>query len=336
LSEMRKILFLLVRLVLRGRLRSDTTERARRAASFALVVALVLARGIPFAEAAATNADDRGQPPNAQLRSPPAPSRIVSLAPNITEIIADLGLARRLAGVTRFCDFPPEVAGLPRVGGLIDPDIERIVSLRPDLVVMLKSASQRTEKNLEKAGLSVASYRIETIADLLAAYAELGRRLGVEAVSSERVKAMDAAFRRSPAGTARKRPPRGRIVFVISRTPGSFKTILTAGAGTYFEDLSRAIPLAGLALPTNGYVTVSLEAILKARPDIIAEVVADDDRSDASKRVREWDSFWKGDVSAPRIIVLKGNHFLRPGPRLVRALTELRAALSPSQSAPPP
>jgi iron complex transport system substrate-binding protein len=294
---------------------------ARRGAKALLVLlGIAGAFGLPTAEVARAYAESRG-----------IPRRIVSLAPNLTEIIADLGLTERLVGVTRFCDYPPEVSKLPRLGGLMDPDIERIVGLKPDLVVMLKSETQRTEKRLRRAGLAVASYKIENVADILATYADLGRRLGVESVARERANAIHSAFTPpSSSKNAREQSRRKRIVFFISRPGGSFKSLLAAGNGTYFEDLARAASLGELALGTKGYVTVSIEAVLKARPDIIAEVVADDDSYDAQKRIADWDPFWKSQEFAPKIIVLKGNKFLRPGPRLVQALSELKSQVGSS------
>lgn len=267
-----------------------------------------------------------------------APARIISLAPNLTEIVADLGLVSRLVAVTRFCDYPPEVTRLPRVGGFLDPDLERIIELKPDLVLMLQSASQRTEKRLKDAGLRIHSYRIETVSDLLSAYADLGRLLNVEAIARSRARAIKMAFNPPPIKPGSAPPPtrNQRIVFIVSRPAGSFKTLLTTGKGTYFEDLVRALPLAGFALQTTGYVSVSLEALLQAHPDIIAEILADNEPSDPKKRIREWDLLWKQHPHPPRIIVLKGNHFLRAGPRLVSALNDLRSALQPGPDNPAP
>ncbi|MHA2621249.1 MAG: ABC transporter substrate-binding protein [bacterium JZ-2024 1] len=252
------------------------------------------------------------------------PRRLVSLAPNITEIIADLGLAHKLVAVTRFCDFPPQVARLPKVGGLIDPDLERIIALNPDLVIMLKSASQRTEERLRGARLQVVSYRIETVSDLLSVYDHLGAKLGVLATARDRKKMIKAAFEPARGAQDSAKSPRPRPVFVISRQAGSLKQLLVAGSGTYFEDLARGANLGNLALGTKGYTTVSLEAILSARPDLVIEVVGDDDRSDPERRKREWERFFRDKSGYPVVIVLKGNHFLRPGPRLVRALQDLR------------
>jgi iron complex transport system substrate-binding protein len=83
-----------------------------------------------------------------------APRRIVSLAPSLTETLYALGLGARVVGVTRYCAYPPEVAELPKVGGHLDPNFEAIVSLDPDLVVVIPSSSENGQR-LESLGIRV-------------------------------------------------------------------------------------------------------------------------------------------------------------------------------------
>ena len=105
-----------------------------------------------------------------ELSPGPPPQRIVSLSPNLTEILFAIGVAReRIVGVTRFCDYPPQVEGLDRIGGIVDPSVEKIVSLRPDLVLATRGNPSAVLERLRAAGLRVYAFESQGGLDLLLA-----------------------------------------------------------------------------------------------------------------------------------------------------------------------
>jgi iron complex transport system substrate-binding protein len=137
--------------------------------SFKLLVALILPAALLGQQAAPAEAATVRDAVGRTVAVPDAPQRIVSLAPNITEMLYALGLGDRVAGVTQYCDWPPEVAAVPRIGGVINPSLEAIVALGADLV--FATADGNRPADVERlAGLGVAVYTIDTrsIADVFA------------------------------------------------------------------------------------------------------------------------------------------------------------------------
>jgi iron complex transport system substrate-binding protein len=109
------------------------------------------------------------------------PQRIISLAPNLTEIICDLGLENRIVAVTDYCDYPPVVSKKPKVGGFSNPSLETIVSLKPDLVVMtIDGNPQALDIRLRKIGVKTYIFKARRIRELPSAIRSLGEALGVK------------------------------------------------------------------------------------------------------------------------------------------------------------
>src|SRR5262249_34986580 len=109
-----------------------------------------------------------------------APQRIVSIIPATTEMIFAMGEGVRVVGVGNYDHFPEQVSGLPRVGGLLDPDVEKIIALRPDLV-MVYATQQELRERLERAGIPYYPYKHRGLADVTETIRDLGERLGASA-----------------------------------------------------------------------------------------------------------------------------------------------------------
>ncbi len=147
-----------------------------------LVLALVAASvlGGPVPGPAQDILDDLGHPFPRPARPP---KRIVSMAPNVTEILFALGLGDRVAGVTRFCDYPPEARRLPRIGGLVDPNIEVVRSLDPDLVIAFRGNPLRLVERIRKLGLPVFVLDIgEGLEDLPRLISKIGLITGTQSL----------------------------------------------------------------------------------------------------------------------------------------------------------
>src|SRR5205814_9439610 len=93
------------------------------------------------------------------------PQRIVSLIPSVTEMLFAIGEGKRVVGVSSYDEYPPEVKGLPRVGGLLDPNVERLLSLKPDLVVLYQTQNELKQR-LDRAGIPYYSYEHRALADI--------------------------------------------------------------------------------------------------------------------------------------------------------------------------
>ena len=157
------------------------------------------------------------------------PQRIISLVPSVTELLADWGLATRLVGRTRYCIAPKWIrATVPAVGGTKDPDLVKIESLAPDLVILEKDENPKAVADaLTERGIPWLALEVRTVRDCLAAWKELGDALGVEAQAARRVASLNALLP--------KRPKKGpRTLTLIWREPW-----MAAGPDTYVSDLAR-------------------------------------------------------------------------------------------------
>jgi iron complex transport system substrate-binding protein len=250
------------------------------------------------------------------------PRRIVSLAPNLTEMLFALGAGDRVAGVTRFCDAPSEAARKPRVGDMLAPDLESILGLRADLVVMTVEGNRReTLRRLEGLGIPVFVSNPRGIDGVRVAMRRLGALLGCSA-RAHHVDDSTAAIRDS----IRAHPPARRdqrlLMFV------SVRPLMVAGPGSFIDSLIREAGGINAAAALHGaYPVLSREALLELDPDVI--VLPDDMLGgDPEALYPEWRHLRA--VRGKRVIRLNADLVLRPGPRVFRGLQLVHAALSPT------
>ncbi len=187
--------------------------------------------------------------------------RIVSLAPSITEILYALGLGDRIVGVTELCDYPPEAKQKPKVGDYqISP--ERVVALKPDLVVAHDLLNTRVIPVLKRLGLRVLSANPNRFDKLYAFIRAIGRVTATERAAERVIRTMQAEVARVQRNAPRQKPA---MLFLISVEP-----LWAAGRDTFADELMR---LAGgrntLAQSVSGFKAVSLEVALASAPDII-------------------------------------------------------------------
>jgi len=272
-----------------------------------------------------------------QPASPPSrqatnfPTRIVSLVPAATEMLFVIGAGGRVVAVSSFDHYPPEVEKLTRVGALIDPDIERIIALRPDLTIVFEGQVELREK-LSQAGLPLLSYPRPTLGDIFRMLRTIGQRVGL-AERAER----EAAALEGQLDEVRERVkglPRPRTLLVIGREPGTLRNIYVSGGVGFLNDVLTAAGgdnvFGGVAREN---LQVTSEAILAAQPEAIVEVVAAQPWSaeQVARETHVWDPL--GSLPAVRhhrIALLVGDEFVTPGPRIAEAARRLAAALHQS------
>lgn len=253
------------------------------------------------------------------------PARIISLAPNMTEILFALGLGDRVVGVTSFCDYPPEARTKPKVGGMSNPSLEAVVSLKPDIVVMTTDGNPREfEERLRALHIRTYVSRARRIKDLARGIRALGAALGVKGRADRLAADYEARIKKiealKPAG------PKKKVLFIVWPDP-----LIVAGPGTVIDD---AIKIAGgenLAERSIAeYPKYSLEAILRDPPDMI--VIGPDMREEEGGAIRK---LARGLLSRLRTLpaVRNGEVFYvsddlyRLGPRTVRGIEELRKVM---------
>jgi len=196
-----------------------------------------------------------------------APSRIVSLAPNITEILYDLGLEDRVVAVTDFCDYPPAAKAKPRVGGFTNPSLEAIVAARPDLVILTDDGNPKAIYNrLRDLGIPCHVFTARRLKELPRGIRELGVALGVEKEASAlagRIEKNMAALEKK-ARQKRPHPPKSAL-FIIQPEP-----LVVAGPGTLIHEAFGILGIRNVAADGQvKYPKYSLEEIIHRSPDFI-------------------------------------------------------------------
>ena len=260
--------------------------------------------------------DDRG----VTVRLAATPHRVVSLAPSLTEIVFLLGRDGFLVGVTRFCNVPAAASALPKIGGVSDPDVERIVALSPDLVLCTTDGNPREKvRALEEMGIPCFAVAPQDLDAVFTAIERLGVLLG----AANRGRAEAGALRRRaqlarPSSRDAEKPD---VLFVVSTAP-----IIAAGKGTFMDELLRLAGGRNAAARFSGrYPRLSVEELVAARPDVIfvAGMAGVERFPPEVTRWKEVPAFRDGAV-----ITLDGDLVTRPGPRLVTALERVSSALA--------
>ena len=195
---------------------------------------------------------------------------MISLSPNLTEIVYGVGALDQLVGVSQYTSYPPEALKLPMVGGWQNPDYEKLVGLRPDLVLVDKGQSQFVEDKCKQLGLQVMVVADEKTADVYTAITAVGQATGHEAQAARLLQETRERLQRVSQRMAAV--PRLRVVLIVDRTPGTLRDLYSATAGSYLAEL---VDLAGgsIAIPADksGYVKLNKENLLAADPDVILD-----------------------------------------------------------------
>ncbi|MFH1707037.1 MAG: helical backbone metal receptor [Planctomycetota bacterium] len=251
--------------------------------------------------------------------------RIISLAPSITETIYLLGLEGKLVGDTTYCVQPPAARAIAKVGGYATPDFEKIVMLKPDLVIMMTEHRKAgLDRKFDELGLPTLFVATRTTAGILDSIRQIGRSCGAadraEALCRE-LAAGTEAVRARPAGRA------PRVLITVGKNMGSagLKTAFAAGKDTYYDEL---LTLAGgvNACPASvlEYVEMGGEAILLAAPDLVIDIVPDATPQEAAAVVATWREL---PAFKARVAVLCGEYVARPGPSFVKLLGDIRGEI---------
>jgi iron complex transport system substrate-binding protein len=256
------------------------------------------------------------------------PQRIVSLVPSVTESVFAIGAGPRVVGVSSFDHFPAEVDALPRVGGLIDPDVERILSLRPDLVVAYASQSELIAR-LARAGVTVFPFKHGGLGSVATTLRELGRLLGVPAGAERVAREVDTGLARVRQAAGQGARP--RTVLVIGRQPGSLRSIEVSGGYGFLHDLLVTAGAENVFgdVPRES-LTVTTETLLARAPDVIIELhYTTEPPADAVRREGDaWNSLpGLPAVRSGRVVLLYGGELVVPGPRVVRTAEVLARAI---------
>ena len=259
-----------------------------------------------------------------------APSRIISLVPSVTEMLFALGAGDRIVGVSTFDHYPPEVERRTRVGGLLDPDFERILSLRPDLVIVYGTQSGLLER-LGRTRIPAFHYQHAALADISQTLRQVGDRIGrhdaAEALASDFERRI-ADIRRRTSG---QKKPRTMIIF--EREPGTLRGMYgSAGFGFLHDMLEAAGGIDVLADVPRQSLQVTTEIVLARAPEVIIEIRSGPEWT--AEQLRRGQDAWRTLPSVPavragRIYRLADEVMSIPGPRVPQAILALAKVLHP-------
>jgi iron complex transport system substrate-binding protein len=259
------------------------------------------------------------------------PRRIVSLVPAVTEMLFSVGAGPQVVAVSSFDAYPPEVKQLPRVGALLDPNVERILSLKPDLVVVYGSQTD-LKQQLARASIPIFDYRHAGLADVSTTIRTLGERTGHAVQAGEVVNGIQQGL-----ADIRKRVgdrPRPRVLLVFGRDAGALRGIYASGGTGFLDDMLR---VAGgdnvFADIQREAVEASTELILSRRPDVILEIRTSDNPVTPATLPTEV-AVWRALPSVPavrndRVQFVTDDRIVVPGPRVVDGTRAIAQAIHP-------
>lgn len=296
-------------------------RRGFKERAFALTALCILFLSIPLSPSkAAVYTDDIGR----TVQIPSHPRRIISLAPSITETLFALGLDREIVGVTDFCNYPEAALSRPKVGSFISLSAEKIVSLRPDLILATADGNRKESvEQLMRLGLPVYTVSPSNLNQTLHMISTLGGMTGREKEAHALVHKLRQRILH--VKTVTERLPRPKVFFQVG-----IDALITAGSGTFLNEL---ITIAGGLNIAGGetvrYPRYSIEKILTAAPDvvIVTSMKGEGTFEKVNKKWSRWPSIPA--VRTGRIYLMETDLVFRPSPRIVDGLEELTRLIHP-------
>jgi iron complex transport system substrate-binding protein len=250
--------------------------------------------------------------------------RIVSLAPNLTETVYALGLENKLAGDTTYCDTPAAAKEKPHVGAPLNPSLEAIVALHPDLVLATAINRWETVEALTRLGIAVYSTDPRTVRDMLESITLLGDLMGAHERGATLVAKLQMTL--DDLQTRLRERPLVHVLFVVWEDP-----LITIGQNTFIADALRYAGAESVIISKQDWPQISMEEALRLEPEYIV-LTSDHSESDDSDQVRELRArgVWN-QLEAVKLgrIVVAGEEVTRPSPGLVATIVELAHGLHP-------
>ncbi len=251
------------------------------------------------------------------------PLRIITLAPNLTEMIYDLGLGNRLVGNTSYCDYPDSARTVEKIGNMLTFNFEKIVTLRPDMVfITVEGNTKETYDKFRELGIKIFVSNPRNFAGIKKTYLDFGKIFNIEEKAKRKIAVWDSIV--TKLSRESKNYPGSTAMFLIDTKP-----VMLAGKQTFINEYLQICGLKNIATdsPLN-YPMFSREEILRRNPDyIIYPKGNNEDFSSLLKVYPEWKNLKA--VKNHHVFFVDRNLFTRPGPRFVQAVSNLFNLLHP-------
>ena len=248
--------------------------------------------------------------------------RIVSLAPSVTETLFALGAGAEVVGVSQYCDYPPQVRDLPRVGSFLTPNLEAIIALRPTLVVGLELSSDvRQIRALNSMGYPVLLVSDDSLQQIETSIETVGARINRRGEAHRLVAQIEAQIAAVQQRLAKVKPE--RALMLVGHQP-----IVAVGAGTYLDELMRIARADNIAAAVGEqWPHLSMEYIIAMRPEVVLDGSMGTDPSSSS-------SFWEKYPAIPavrdhRVFGYAQDPILHSGPRVGQSLEIIARKIHP-------
>jgi len=258
---------------------------------------------------------------------PDRADRIVSLAPNLTEILFAIGLEDEIVGVTLDSDYPPDAAQMPKVGTFWQPNIEAVVAARPNLVITLGFEQQKNlAERLRRIGYKNLTVNIEKVSDLFDAIEKIGAATGRQPQANELISHIRTKLHQLV--TLVSTESKIRVLWVVQREP-----LRVAGRDTFVNEM---IELAGgenaIGPTVHKYPPIGAEQVMACNAEVIIESAMgrEDIEGQRDRALRHWSKFkYIPAVASNRVYVIDGDTVSRLGPRLYEGTETIARCLRP-------
>ncbi|HUT74657.1 MAG TPA: helical backbone metal receptor [Armatimonadota bacterium] len=252
------------------------------------------------------------------------PQRIVSLAPAMTEILFALGLGNRIVGVTAYCDYPAAAKAKPKIGGIVNPSVERILAQAPELALGTRLNPRPVLRTLARAGIPTYAADARDFDQVMACIRAVGALTGRRPQAAQLVAAARArllAVRKQVAGLAEP-----TVIMIYQQDP-----LWVAGADTFADHLLRLAGARNAARGIQGYKQYSVEMLLAQDPEVILlSSMAGGEEADQVRAFVERPSMrGLSAVRHRRVYVINADTVARAGPRIVEGIEVIAARLHP-------
>jgi iron complex transport system substrate-binding protein len=255
---------------------------------------------------------------------PHPPQRIISIAPSVTEILFALDLGDRIVGVSSYCNYPPEAKRKERVGGYINPSMEKIIALHPDLVIQTADGDLKTfVDRLASLGIPVYITNPRSVTEVMDSILRIGEVTFASKGAQNLVNAMRGKMEEIQRRAQGQ--PRPRVLHAMSVDP-----LISSGKGTFVHDLILLAGGKNVAEDARGkHPQLSMEEVMARDPEVIllSAMLSSDSLQDQKKWWQRWREI--SAVRSGRIYAVEADLILRPSPRIVKGLEEVARALHP-------
>lgn len=257
-------------------------------------------------------------------------SRVVSLAPSVTEALFDIGLGERVVGATRFCRYPPAARNIERIGGFYDVSAERIGQVKPQVIFVLKE-SARLVRPLARMGAEIVELDHTTVSGIKESYRVIGRVCGVESAVAQRLATLERqeVQLQKSCKVVGEKPLRVMVVVGRTKYGSAHSGVYISGRDGFYADIVKMFGAINVhQSQTVAVPSLSAEGIMKLAPDVIVEVVNVDDGDVPGNYMSFWDQFPSVPAVKHRQVLLLTQDFASiPGPRYVQVAEALSSVL---------